>query len=673
MPLRPAALPADAQWSEETSEWMQTTAPADGPPLQRRYRPDGTLAFEGTLADGQLHGPFSRFHRSGEVSRSGAYENGQLHGIVMCYASEERGDEPLRCCCVPPGAARMEARFDAGSLQRESFFDAEGNPLLSDGSIRPERPAGVSDRADYEEQTQRWRLGVIDGSTGQSTGTWRWWRQDASLHEEADYQSSRRIARRLYDESGVIFESVQFLVHEGYEDIVDGDWWRSLDAAQAAPHGDARFAVCKGQYARGARVGNWSFESADGAFRHTVTIGKPWDAEAFARIQGDSPTLATWRQTAESLFETKDVRVALVALARAVSTEGALSELKARLQTACIPLVAESAVVEAQQAIDAEGRNVESLLEALVGGADAAMIFRALAVELGGTGAIGLQLIDASIALAPERHETLVTRVLLQLERGLFPSARADLSRLSEHSPEAALFLEEYLAVLNPVWDFWPTQLALPELEEDFLLEPAQPLAAFVWAMNLYATRLEAIRTAVERICPEAGAVLPPRLQGTVEVPLRNFKTEIEDEDEEGNAELTEVAIDETVSLETLGVPALIRMARATWNALAWLSWSAGCDAVALPTSVTPHPDYARALNLAIVRAWRAKDLLVTGGLRARTQEMPSFEWLGHDIDGLPGTLAEFVADEYGEMRAVLLWLTNAGNVSPFQDDLRRI
>jgi hypothetical protein len=673
VPTRPDTLPAEAQWNDDSSEWLHTDAEADGASKLRRYRMDGTLSFEGILRDGQLHGPFSRFHRSGAVSRSGQYQNGQIHGIVTCYASPERGDEPLRCCCVPPGAVRMDARFEAGNLQRESFFDGEGHPLLSDGSLRPDRPVGMSERAEYEEATQRWRLGVVDGSTGQSTGTWRWWRQDASLHEEADYQASRRIARRLYDESGVMFESVQFLVHEGFEDIVDGDWWRSLDAAQAAPHGDERIQVIKGHHARGARVGNWSFESADGKFCHTVSIGQPWDAAVFASIQGDNPPQPSWRQTAETLFESGQVRVGIVALARAASTEGALYELQSRLQASCIPLIAESALAEAQRAIDAEGRNVESLLEALVGGADAALIFRSLAVEIGGTGAIGVQLVNASIALAPGRQETLVTRVLLQLERGQFPAARADVALLSEHSPEAAVFLEEYLAVLTPTWDFWPTQLDLPELGEEFLLEVAQPLPRVVWAVNLFATHLEAIRTALASIAPDATSVLPPRVAGTVAVPLRNLKTEIEDEDEEGNAELTEVTVDETLELDTLGAPALIRMARASWNALAWLCWSVGCDTVSVPTAIVSHPDYAKALNLAIARAWRAKDVLVTGGLRARTKEIPSFDWRGHDIDSLPRTLAEFVADEYAEMRAVLLWLTNEGNVSPFQDDLRRV
>ncbi|MDZ4695340.1 MAG: hypothetical protein SGI86_09320 [Deltaproteobacteria bacterium] len=673
VPTRPGSLPADAQWNDDASEWLQTTTGTDGTVRLRRYRIEGTLSFEGTLADGQLHGPFSRFHRSGAVSRTGEYQNGQIHGIVTCYASPERGDEPLRCCCVPPGAMRMDARFSEGSLQRESFFDGEGHPLLSDGSLRPDRPARISEKAEYEESTQRWRLGIVDGTTGQSTGTWRWWRQDASLHEEADYRASRRIARRLYDESGVMFESVHFLVHEGFEDIVDGDWWRSLDAVQAAPHGDDRIRVIRGHHARGARIGEWSFESADGSFRRTISIGEPWNEESFARILVDKPPTATWRQIALSLFEAGQVRVALVALARAASTEDALIDLSARLQSSCIPLAPASAVVEAERAIDAEGRNVESLLEALVGGADAAMIFRALAVEIGGTGAIGMQLVNASIALAPGRHETWVTRVLLQLERGQFASARADIALLSEHSPEAAIFLDEYLAVLTPQWDFWPTSLALPDLGEEYSLEVAQPLSRIIWAVNLYATRIEAIRTAFSRIAPDASSVLPPSILGTVAVPLRNLKTEIEDEDEEGNAELTAVTIDETVALETYGAPALIRMARASWNALSWLCWSIGCDAVTVPEAIGSHPDYARALNLAIARAWRANDVLVTGGLRARTKGIPSFEWRGHDIDSLPRTLAEFVADEYAEMRAVLLWLTNEGNLSPFQDDLRRV
>jgi len=91
VPTRPGSLPADAQWNDDASEWLQTTTGTDGTVRLRRYRIEGTLSFEGTLADGQLHGPFSRFHRSGAVSRTGEYQNGQIHGIVTCYASPERG------------------------------------------------------------------------------------------------------------------------------------------------------------------------------------------------------------------------------------------------------------------------------------------------------------------------------------------------------------------------------------------------------------------------------------------------------------------------------------------------------------------------------------------------------------------------------------------------------
>src|SRR5262249_9691511 len=92
---------------------MTAAAPPDGP-LATRH-PNGELASRGTLVAGKLEGTFSRF------------------------TSSTPGGEPLRDCCVPPGARELRARYRAGQLLDEVFYDAAGRPLCSDGAPWPER------------------------------------------------------------------------------------------------------------------------------------------------------------------------------------------------------------------------------------------------------------------------------------------------------------------------------------------------------------------------------------------------------------------------------------------------------------------------------------------------------------------------------------------------------
>jgi hypothetical protein len=67
------------------------------------------------------------------------------------------------------------------------------------------------------------------------------------------------------------------------------------------------------------------------------------------------------------------------------------------------------------------------------------------------------------------------------------------------------------------------------------------------------------------------------------------------------------------------------------------------------------------------------QDTLATGGLRSRTQDVPSFAWHGTDVDELPRPIAEIALQEALELRALFLWLLSPENHSPFQSDLRDV
>jgi len=194
----------------------------------------------------------------------------------------------------------------------------------------------------------------------------------------------------------------------------------------------------------------------------------------------------------------------------------------------------------------------------------------------------------------------------------------------------------------------------------------AQELPAIRRAMAVYATRLSTLRAraagAAATAIPDVGALLDGAAAD-----LRREQVAFTDED----GSETVVTIDETAGLAPAGAPALLAQAHADWAALAWLCWAVGLDAVAQPAVVRPRPALATAMRLAVTRAWRLRDQLTTGGLLARTNGVPGFEWQGQDVDALPAHLAEMAAQEYVAVRAMFLWLASPDASSPFQDDLQ--
>jgi len=80
--------------------------------------------------------------------------------------------------------------------------------------------------------------------------------------------------------------------------------------------------------------------------------------------------------------------------------------------------------------------------------------------------------------------------------------------------------------------------------------------------------------------------------------------------------------------------------------------------------------DLAPAMQMIVRRTWRIKDRMSTGGLLARSQGVPGFDWQGIDIDALPPHLIDTVASEYLAVRSMFLWLASDA-LTPFQDDLR--
>jgi hypothetical protein len=671
-PERPVGVPEGGVWNPEAGNWEVSQRSAQGAREGEcvLYRRDGSLLSRFRFVGGVQEGPFAIFHPDGKLAREGKFAAGMVEGLVSAYAGTGAGAEPLRSCCVPDAAVRLDMRYEAGAMVQETFYDSAGRPILSNGSPIPPRPAGVPDDADYDEAAARWSRWRPDSQ--------RIWSATGELESESAFDGTRRTTRTL-DADGRIVESVQ-LAGDGMR---DGAFLRRFAAGAPSPYADPDIREERGMFERGQAVGSWTFAGLDGATRRTVERGVAFEVggERTSPAFGPGPdqTADGWRALGRALRGEGRVREALCAEARATARDGDRAALERAVGAHVAALTPALAHERGEALVESVDVTVAGILDGLVSGADPSSVFRALAGVLPGAHPAAPDFVAASLLLAPERRLTHLTRALIRFQYGDEAGARADAEIVAAEAPDAAASFAAYMSLAFRPYPFWPAREPLapdPELAE-LGAGVIREVTDVRRTIAVYATRLLRLRAAVgELLGPEAApAWLPPDLsallpEGPVE--LRQVRLTVEVEPEEGGDVVpTEVEIDERIATAGLGVPALLAEAQADWGALSWLCWSVGLDRVAVPEAIAEPALFAVAMKTIVTRCWRAQDRLTTGGLLAQRNGVPGFTWEGIDIDALPRQLAQSAAEEYLRARSAFLWLASPDVESPFQLDLR--
>ena len=671
-PERHPDIPAGATWLPELEKWQIQSDAAAGDEL-RLYRPDGTLYMVSQQNHGVEDGPFQIFHPDGQLARRGHYQGGKLDGELHAFAADGEASEPLRGCCVPEGARQLRARYQAGELLHERFFDQQGRALLADGSLCPDRPSRVPEAAQFDEGDRRWVVGPE--SQPVSGEPWRMYDTEGVLVEEARFQDGYKVWTRGLAPDGDTREEAR-LSPQGRR---NGPYRRRWLAGEETPYLDSRVVEARGEYADDLPVGRWTFHDAQGAVVRTVEHGRPVPADGLAHpvFSDELRPPEAWNDLAEAMFAEGRPAQGLCAAARSAARKGEVDDLVAALARHAVPLRPPEAAALAERAAAVEGDPLPSLLSALVAGGEPASLFRALATAQRESPHAGRDFADASILLAPDQPMTYLTRALLRLELGDDRGALADADRLAQSSPDSRRFVREYAKLLLPEWGFWPTRERHEGQVEGIPDGPTQPVAAIRRQIQVYASRLRLLREAVLARVPrrKSAAWIPPALESLLPegpVELRRYQETITDQIDEGS-ETVSVEVDETLDPGSAGLPSLMRVARSQWAALTSLCWACGLDRVALPDDIQPPEGFAAAAGAAITRFFRAQDTLVTGGLRSQSAGVPGFVWEGMDIDEMPRPFAQLAVDEYFELRALFLWLLSPENLSPFQSDLREV
>jgi hypothetical protein len=619
--VRPDGLPEAAVFDPDSGAW-EVCARDQGGARQGeclRYRSDGSLACRLTFVAGVEEGPFVIYHPDGSVARQGRHTAGRVDGLVIAYASPRGDAEPLRACCVPGEAARMNARYRRGELLLEAFYDAGGRPIRSDGSPWPPRPAGVPEGAEHDEAAGRWMLGGDDLE--------RIWSGTGVLLEETELDGARRPrAARTYDDSGALLEACGF---DG-EGRRHGAFERRFPDGADSPYADRRIRGERGQLEHGQAVGIWNFADAAGAPIWTADRGLPFDEDRLS----ESPAFADaaerpWWSEARALLAGGRVREALAAAARAAAADGDGGALAGFVAEHVVALTPALAAERGAALVDSPNASVATALEALVTGVDPAAAFRALAAVAPATGRAALDFVQAALLLAPDRAMTHLTRGLLRLDRGDLQGALDDAAAVERESPSAAASLRGYAEVVFRRFEFEPAGAVLDEdADEAIDVAVAQDLPSIRRIAAVYIERLARARNALALLAGGTPSWLPPDL--SPQLP-------------DGGVTLR---VDEQLQAAGRAVPGLLALAHADWSALAWLCWSAGLDRVEVPETLRPPPAerLAAAMRTIVARCWR--------------------------VQALPPHLAEVTASELLAVRAMFIWLASPDALSPFESDL---
>jgi hypothetical protein len=430
------------------------------------------------------------------------------------------------------------------------------------------------------------------------------------------------------------------------------------------------------------------FEQGQPAFaaEFVTTLGETLRVErghVFDDDQCDHPVFTedahdcnAWLALAQELGEARRVRHALIAAARASARANSAEPLRAWLATRVLPLLSERARELSSELLREESLSVSAVLSALLLGAEPATALRALAKLLPNRAHASHDLVEAALLLSPDESDAYSARAITWLELGKPEKAFADAERVAHESEALAAFIRIYTHLMFPKWRFVPAEEKLSASFEGLSETPVQPLASIRRTIEVYATRLHHLRqSAIARAQSDTGSWLPPALPnilrgGPVDL-LRYRATLVDEGEEDGSAECSEVEIDEAMELSQVSLMKIQARARCDWAALTWLCWAAGLDRVELPEQLEARSDFAAAASCVIARAARAEDALATGGIRARAQGLPGFDWEGFPIDELAPPLAQLACNEYAELRTLFLWLCFSENRSPFQSDLR--
>ena len=329
-------------------------------------------------------------------------------GRVRAFASNGPSPEPLRSCCVPSGAVRLEADYESGSCLGERFYNDKGERLLPDGSVYPDKPSHLPEEAILDPFSRRWFAGGF--SEDAQPRVQRFWSVEGTLVEERESQSGKLHGWvRSFFPTGKLREEAHYR-----EGLRSGPYRRVL--ADSGIYSDLRIHAERGTMSSDRATGVWEFLDEKDAIVRSADFGaSDIDVESSPAFDKGALSIERLRELAIELTASHRTGEALVVTARAAARSNDAEWLRREMDELRPPLSPEHATQVAAKAIESADGKIEVLLDALLRGGDAAALFRSLAASSPRATAASLDLVNAAILLAPSWEQCRVTRALIRL------------------------------------------------------------------------------------------------------------------------------------------------------------------------------------------------------------------------------------------------------------------
>jgi len=214
-PPRPPGVPVEANWIPDEQEWELATRDLEGrrQGTVLRWCSNGRKKSEYEFKDDRIHGPFRRWHDSGEPAREGVAVTGTVHGWDRWYRSSGKTSESPFRRDIHPAVGRADYLYKGGVAIRSRYFLNDGTECEISGEPFPARPAEAPPDEDltWSPGLEAWYSELSDG-----TGIERNWSRDGRLIKSSECVEGKRHGKTVIFREDRLRKAHHVFDHPGF-------------------------------------------------------------------------------------------------------------------------------------------------------------------------------------------------------------------------------------------------------------------------------------------------------------------------------------------------------------------------------------------------------------------------------------------------------------------------
>jgi len=233
-PNKPANLPTEAYWYEAKSRWEMGKKKGDRPSGEWIcWRKDGSLWILQTYNDsGVFEGFYKRYHPDGTLAQEGSYADGKFDGWIKYYRATKNNpsNEPFPKDIYNYNIVRAELLHAKGKKLASRYYLSNGDQVDIYARAMPKK---VAPSAWWNDKDYEWEIGQFNAD-GQPIGDWIWWRYAGTLVCEASYDNVGQLQGSLkrYHDDGTLSSEGPMVNNKAHGDHY---YYRSENYSQETP------------------------------------------------------------------------------------------------------------------------------------------------------------------------------------------------------------------------------------------------------------------------------------------------------------------------------------------------------------------------------------------------------------------------------------------------------